>query len=456
MTRLLLAAACLMAAPGVRGAEPARRPARVILVAVDTLRADRLGCYGRAASATPALDGLAAEGVLFERAVSQASWTLPSFASLFTAKDTRGHGLLAPDGRLRDGERSFVADLSSAGWRAAAFADGPFFDRRYGFDRGFERYEVAYGMPVEAVTPAALAWLESRRAAPAFLFLHTMNAHAPYHSPPPYAHRSDPGYDGLVDHVVIDHRFLALYNREPAGDEDARYARLVDAVRADPRARAHIASHYDDGVARVDGALGGFFDELRRRGLYDDALIVVLSDHGEELGERGKFRHNGAVSDAVTRVPLIVKLPGGREAGRRVSAQVRLMDAGPTVLALAGVRASAGGGGVDLSPLLEGRPAPGLPPTAFTASDSPRGRHSLFSASSGRWKLVRGGGEVDAFYDLEADPGETRDASKERPVERARLERELDEWSREKPRGASPAPLESRLEEALRAAGYRP
>ncbi len=455
MKRVLALVTCALAVASASAA-PARRPL-IVLVAVDTLRADRLGCYGYARATSPGFDRLAAGGVLFERAVSQASWTLPSFASLFTSKHPREHGLIEPARALRPGERSFVEALASAGYRTAAFADGPFFDRRYGFDRGFGRYETASGLPVEAVVPAALRWLDEDAAAPAFLFLHTMNVHAPYHAPPPYVHRFDGAYRGPVDRIVIDNYFLGLYNREPepAPAPTPEFVRLVDAIRASPRDRDHIAAHYDDGVARVDGALEELWAGLKSRGLYDDAVVVLLSDHGEELGERGKFRHNHSVFDPVARVPLVVKLPAGAGAGRRVGEQVRLLDVGPTLLGLAGVAASTGTAGVDLGPLLAGGAAPALPEIAFTASDGPGGRHALFSARTARWKLVRSlKPATEALYDLTADPGETRDASKAHPEPAARLRKALDGWLGKAAVEAARTPLDGRLEEAIRAAGY--
>lgn len=451
---LLCAAAPAFAADGA----PARRPL-IVVVALDTLRADRLGCYGYAGPTSPGLDRLASEGVLFERAISQASWTLPSFASLFTSREVVDHGLWDPQGSLRPLDRSFVQALREGGYRTGAFVDGPFFDRRYGFDRGFERYDVANGYPVETFLSSALRWLDEESERPTFLFFHTTTVHAPYRAVPPYRHRSDPEYAGPVDRLVLDNYFLSVYNREwsphwgpkPVPD----YVRLVDSIRASPADRAHIASHYDDGIARADGALEELWSYLKRRGLYEDAVIIVLSDHGEELGERGKFRHNHSVLDVVVRVPLIVKLPRAAAAGRRVARQVRLVDVGPTALALAGFTPPTDVAGMDLSPLLAGGTVAELPDIAFTASDAPGGRLGLFSARTADWKLVRATRpRAQTLYDLVRDPGETRDVSKDHPREAARLASALDQWLEATRKEAPKSPLAEKLKEALRAAGY--
>ncbi|MDE2490635.1 MAG: sulfatase-like hydrolase/transferase, partial [Elusimicrobia bacterium] len=451
LAALLLAARAAAAAP----------PYNVVLIGLDAARADRFGCYGGPLKASPAVDAFAKTAVVFDRAVSQASWTLPSFASLFTAEDTQTHGLTDPSRRLGPGTRTLAQVLRARGFATAAFASPPFFDRRYGLDRGFDDYVVGPRTRSFAGSmPLALAWLAKHRKKRFFLFLHSNDVHAPYDAPPPYRDEFDPGYAGPAKGLDPSVYFFMVYDGELTPDfgppPSAAYAARVERIRADPASRAYLAARYQAGIAYADHFLGRLWSRLRALGLDRDTIVVVLSDHGEELGERGRFGHNYAVWDDVTRVPLIVRVPGLKTAGPRVAAQVRLIDVAPTILDAEGIPAPAGFEGGSLLPLLEGRG--GAPSRlAFTSSDVPGRRQALFAVGDGRWKLVRDERRpAPALYDLKDDPGETRDVSAAHPKTAARLERDLSAWLARPAPASAGAPQDRAAREALKAAGYLP
>jgi len=270
----------------------------VILISIDTLRSDRLPAYGYAAVETPHLDRFARDAVLFERAYSHYPMTLPSHASLLTGQLPPRHGVRDNRGyRLGADLPTLAALLSDAGYHTAGVVSSSVLRSRTGIGRGFELYDDTLGgtrqeslrvfpqRPGSQSIAVAENWLEQFGAGDRFfLFLHLFEPHTPYEAPAPYA---------------------------------TRYA--------DP---------YDAEVAYTDELVGGFLERLRERGLYDPALIVVLSDHGEGLGDHGETEHGLLLYRETLQVPLMVKLPGALRAGERMDAPVALTDVMPTVLDL--------------------------------------------------------------------------------------------------------------------------
>lgn len=342
---LLLFAALLTAGCG----EPAPPPVRgIVLISIDTLRADHLGAYGYHRDTSPFLDRLAARGVLFERAVAHYPNTLTSHMSLLTGLYPAEHGVFPPDGVLSPSIPTLPELLAAAGWRTAGFVEDGYVNGEYGFERGFSRWhdEVGRYLPtqVEQTIERGVSFLrevaETGEAEPFFLFLHTYAVHDPYDPPAPFASRywQGPRPAGAFHPVGPE---LLAFNR--------RQGELPEA------AREWLVARYDGSIRYADSVLAGFFAQLERLGLTDEVAVVVTSDHGEEFLEHGRLAHT-QVYDETLHVPLLVIHPGFEP--RRVPTLVQGIDLFPTLLELAGVGVPEHASGRSLVPDLRGRAAP--------------------------------------------------------------------------------------------------
>jgi arylsulfatase A-like enzyme len=437
----------------------------VILISIDTLRADRLGCYGSPAPTSPAIDRFREQSVLFEWAIAQAPSTLPSHATMLTSLLPEHHGaFFARRAPLPTSIPTLATVLEAAGYRTAAFTGGGQIAPEFGLDRGFEIYGVNQGgADFQAAVEAGLEWLARDHRRPSFLFLHTYEVHHPYEPEPELLAIFDDGYDGfLAPHVSKED--LERINR----GETAIGRRDLD----------HIIAAYDAEIRSVDEAFAALVAGLEELGLDDDALIVFTSDHGEELGEHGVVGwHSHTLYDELLRVPLVIRFPGGRYAGSTVDAQVRLLDLAPTVLGAAGVDEPEGFEGVDLTRVLTGLATP-LP--AVSQLDLPFGEDQI-SLRTARWKLypraafagdpfadgppplaVRARNFVKrwrrpfALFDLEADPGEAVDVNRAHEDVGEALRRTLGglRAARREPPPAPTVIVDVTTEERLRALGY--
>lgn len=366
ITAALLAAALLAGCHRAQPLHPALAQ-RVVLVSIDTLRADYLGCYGATAAATPHLDALAEEGVRFAAAFSPAPLTLPSHASLLTGLDPPHHGVRDNSTfRLPDDVPVLAQALAERGFATAAFVGSIMLDRQYGLARGFDVYDDAMGRrparavygiserPAGQVVDAALAWLAG---APErfFLWVHVFDVHAPWQPP------------GI-------------------------------APDASPEA------HYAGEVELVDAQLGRLFEAVDRRFDAEHTLFVVTADHGESLGEHGEATHSLSLYDATQHVPLLLR-GLGLPAGTVVRDLVRLVDVAPTVLRLTGLEAWPQSDGLDLVPLVAGEDEP--PRLAYLETLAPQlgyGWSPLLGLRSSRYKYVRA--PRPELYDLWVDPRE--------------------------------------------------
>ncbi|MDP6539791.1 MAG: sulfatase [Planctomycetota bacterium] len=392
-----LFAAALLAACAPDAAE-APRP-NVLLISIDTLRADHLSCYGYARETSPRLDALAREGVLFESATSTTSWTLPAHVSMLTGLPVSAHGICddrlwsrpAPDGGAEPVTMRglFLPEvLRDAGWRTGGFFTWKYLEPTFGFGPGFEVYErlghTFYSHPVvserfealratgdteglqrlaaehpelfddtrpsspEAVD-RALGWIEAVRRdspeRPFFCFLHLFDVHDPYRAPEPFHRRfADPAYDGPI----------TGRNVMGAGTPVERGMAEADL--------GHLVSLYDGEIAWVDSEVGRLLDALEARGLTQNTLVVVVSDHGEEFFEHGEKQHRRSLYRESVHVPWIARWPDGLPAGRRVAGPVGLVDVTPTITGLCGLAPPPGAVGRDLSAVARGQ-APNEPTT---------------------------------------------------------------------------------------------
>jgi arylsulfatase A-like enzyme len=379
------------------------RPAKLAIVyLVDTLRADHTGVYGYARQTTPELDAFARDAVVFEAAVAHASWTKPSVASILTGQLPGQHRAVQLRDPLDPAQVTLAQRLDAAGFAtSAAIANSVIYGEESAFDRGFDLFAGLHGdddtrsklVGADVVVDRALAFLHARRGLPGFLYVHTMDPHVPYAPPAPFDRLFEP-------HATPEH---------PGRDPRTDYKEPLD--------RQRIVAQYDGDIAFGDREFGRFLGELKRAGLYDDALIVFLADHGEEFLERGHWFHGRTLFDELVRVPLVVKLPGGRGAGARVAQQVQGIDVVPTVLEAMGLEVPRELRGRSLQRTLAG----GEPPRPALAEISHRGfvAHGVRSEDE---KYIRrfSPDDDELLFDLRRDPGEQASLAAERP-ERVRL-----------------------------------
>jgi len=433
--RLGPALALLLLVGGVRGAGAldawlASRGPNLVMISIDTLRADRLGAYGYSLPTSPRLDRLAAEGVLVEDVYSQSPKTTPSHMTLLTSLYPCVHGVELwwhdqPAHVLSPAVYTLAEVLKNAGYATVAFTGGGQVDRSRGFDQGFDRY--SHGQELEKT----LHWLDTHRRGKFFLFFHTYMVHDPYVHPLRWVRLFDAEYRG----GVLDTVERLLREEDGRGGPEVysenRHERFWASVRHDDPADVQfVARLYDAGIRRMDETvLGPLLDRLDALGLSDNTLVVFTSDHGEAFAEHGHFGHDDLHGETL-RVPLVLRFPGRLAAGRRVAGRARLLDVMPTVLDLLAVPAP---------PLVQGR---SLGPQLTRQSDSTDGEAVVSEYDQ------RGAGRVhesvrrgrlsyivednhEHLFDLVDDPGEANDLVNTRPTETAALRTVLAGWGEE-------------------------
>ena len=405
-----------------RGVE---RP-NVILITLDTTRADHLGCYGYAPAKTPNLDALARGGVLFTQASSVAPLTQPAHSSIMTGMYPTHHGVrVNGNAALGQEQRTIAEALSAKGYRTGAFIGAFVLDGRWGLNQGFQLYDDQFNLekykhldlasvqrPADKVMDAALSWLESQPSSPFLAWIHFYDAHSPYEPPEPF---------------LSEHRAEG-----PAG-------------------------LYDGEIAFVDQQVGRCVSWLKSKGLDRKTVLVVIGDHGEGLGSHGEGTHGYFVYDYALRVPFLIAAPFPELAGVEVGSQVSAVDVFPTVLALVGIDAGPPVQGRSLLPLML-HPRADAPAYAYGESMTPSlqfGWSALQSLRSNRYKLIKA--PRPELYDLLADPGESTNLYEQQPAVARDMMRKLERLVEETSRGA-PTPASADLDqdtlERLVALGY--
>lgn len=420
----------------------------IVLIVIDTLRWDRLSLAGYERPTSPRLDAFAADATTFARAYAPASWTRPSVASLITGLDPRHHGAIFWNQGI--GAVTTVAEhLQRAGYVTRGVNTNVFL-KKAGFERGFDRYETpAKGWN----TPATLVNETVKKGGPvepgSFLYVHYLDPHDPY----------DPNAEAR-----------ALLVRPYQGDASGsmkfiRGLLMGGAIFPDKDDVRHLSDLYDAEVRTVDAALGSLLDWLRETGVYDDALVIVASDHGEELHEHGSWLHGFTLFDEQLHVPLLIKPPQSMDVGGALREDpVSLVDVMPTILELAGLDAPSNLDGRSLVPLLRGEPG-ALPRTLYALEplSGRRGRTGIaWSARNGHLKWIRIAGTKPSggapwpgeCYDLLADPGEQQNLANLGPGPCAELASAAERWRAEGLRDGAPLEVEPSVEKQLRALGY--
>lgn len=399
---------------------PRERPTgSLVLISVDTLRADRLSLYGHGRPTSPNLDRWAAGGVTFDHTVVQAPWTLPSHVSMLTGLDALRHGV-NHNQVIPPGLTLLAEILRARGYATGAVTGGGFLHPRWGFAQGFDSYRY---WPQEAPKEEELAdgvaraeaWIAGHAERPFFLFFHTYETHGPYRPRQPFltdlCGAETAARSAVVSLVIPDPDLTAGFRAGPqqptreVWDEEGRSERIpID----DPEL---VGCIYDSTVAYADEHLGRLLAALDSLPANQRPTVVVTSDHGEGMGEEGRWGH-GYLNDGDLLVPLVIRFADGRGAGRRIADQVRSIDVLPTLLGAAGIPPPAGIDGVSLLPLVAGSGGT-APPAAWSYAASFNLGLSLREANRTKyvfndtaWPPANG---AEALYDLAVDPLETKD-----------------------------------------------
>jgi choline-sulfatase len=413
--RLLLVLLTLAAGCGPRAPRSLQFPgAPVILFSIDTLRADRLPAYGYTKVETPNIDALQRDSILFENAYSHCPLTLPSHLSMLTGLLPAEHGVRTNLGYHFDGPAhpTLARILRGHGYATGAAVSSYVLRGATGIDDSWDFFDDAVGGDVEwtqdksllqrpggETARRALAWVESVKSRPFFLFLHIYEPHLPHDPPEPF--------------------------------------------------RSRYGATYDGEVAASDAVVGEFFGQLKRDGIYDRAIVLLVSDHGEGLGDHGEEEHGILLYREVLHVPLLLKLPGSREAGTRVAAPVGLIDVVPTVASLLDL---AGGPRKGVSLLDRGRRGQAAPGAVFSETYYPQihfGWSRLRSLTTARYHYIDG--PKPELYEIARDPGETKDVVDASPDQARSMKEELKTYPEE---FTSPGQVDPAVAERLEALGY--
>jgi choline-sulfatase len=400
----LLVLSCSKPRPAIRN---------VLLISIDTLRADHLSAYGFPRPTTPNIDAVAREGVLFKNVHTPVPMTLPAHVSMLTGTLPPTHGLRDNLlNRLPEGSLTLAEMLKAKGLTTGAIVSSFVLDRRFGTSQGFDSYDDRFQAvhkigdlserKGDEATRLAKAWLDEHKDRPFFFFLHLYDPHDPYEPPEPFA---------------------SQWKEHP----------------------------YEGEVAFADHCVGEVLEKLRQLGLYEQTLLVITGDHGEMLGEHGELNHGFFIYEGALRVPLVVRVPGSKAAAREVDLAVSLIDIVPTIVSLVGAEVPKGVEGMDLSPWLAGRGAGGGTRALYAETVTPTryyGASSLLGVIADGWKYIET--TRPELYDLRSDPAETVNLVERQPAKADALGRSLAAILAAAGRAPGPAPESAALDEAAR------
>jgi arylsulfatase A-like enzyme len=380
-------------------------PTNVILISLDTLRADHVGCYGYSRPTTPVIDELAARGVVFERAIANSPWTLPSHASMLTGFRPRHHGVRSPEKALPEGFQTLATELLANGSQTMAIVNSFYLSHRFGLHRGFLQFKKfqtkSKGDRVRSgadQVDLAMKWITQNGEKPFFLFLHNYDVHSDYDPSPEFAEMFVRPYSGSANGTT---HYLRKVRRGNANLD-------ADGVQ-------HVVDLYDAGIREIDHELGRLFEFLGNTGLLSRTLVIVTSDHGEEFLEHGGVLHGRTMYREVLEVPLIIAGPGVPE-GRRVGQLVQLTDIFATVLELMGVEDAPSTDGTSLVAAWTKDSDTTSDRHAYAEADYKRkiGDDTLEMIRSERFKLIfERPTKAMWLYHLAVDPGEQVDVAAE-------------------------------------------
>jgi len=451
VARLALALSCcsgsVMGCDWIPGRDaPLSPPRAVVLISIDSLRPDHLGAYGYERNTSRGIDQLAADGVVFEDAMSTTSWTLPAHISMLTSLYPEVHGVVKNGLRLDERVVLISELLRPLGYRTAAFVSGPYLSRRFGYNQGFDHYDdktIPLGRHRNShrattnklLDERVVQWLDANNHQPFFLFVHYWDVHYHYDPPPPYDAQFGPDYVGEVDGA----NFTKIGSRMTPSDLE------------------HVIALYDGEIAFTDSYIEKLLDLLRAYGIYDDALIVLTADHGEEFLEHGRTGHMKNLFQESIAVPLIIKFPSQRWSGKRFSAPVSIVDIVPTMLDYLGQPPHPEFDGQSLLPIIQEDAIQEERALFADLSNDVKavryGRHKFVT----RWNHKKGGS--GRLFDLAEDPSEKANQAQMDPQRAEVMSAKIADWMKAAARraaklGTSEFDYDPELDEQLRSLGY--
>lgn len=402
----------------------------ILLIGIETLRADHVSSLGYHRNTTPALDKLASQGVVFSRAIATSSWTLPSVMSVFTSLYPGIHQRTSYQ-KLTGPGVTLTEILKANGYKTAAFVSNPTLDSRYGFSKGFDLYDdfsvrMSIGLEIfdnedvpgrgtnyirtsEAVNYAALNWLKNNRQAPFFMFVFYFDPHYDYIPPPPFDTVFDPCYEGSVDGRKISHE-LRKSTRPPQRDLE------------------HIIALYDGEILCTDGYISKLLDKFSEYGILDDTLIIVFGDHGDEFYEHGSTAHAHSLYNELIHIPLIFKWPQLIPQNRQVDSLVGQCDIMPTILDYLGIGYEGFLQGKSLRPLIEAQKDK-LHDVVYAEVSLEKNKHFSAAISKDSKLIFNLSTDEKQFFDFSNDPNEQLNIYKEKTsIGASDLEKRLVSW----------------------------
>ena len=441
--------ACQETAEPIRNAEAEiiEPPQLIILISIDTLRADHLSLYGHARFTSPRMDLFASEGASFLDASSAAPWTLPAHASLFTGLYPQQHGAVSAAHPLSGNIATLAERLKAAGWDTAAVVNtiwlgNPQFRLQSGFDQFlFIQDEADRKLPNDQITDQAIRWIEQERTRPLFLFIHYYDVHSDYTSLSSYEKKFVKPYEGEIDGTGLQLQLINLpdsYVEMCTTAFDPKKCRLgtgpdpieIGKKTAKPILEEadiqHLEELYDAGIRQIDDEVGRLFSFLENHDLLERGAMIVTSDHGEEFMDHGRVFHHLTTYQESLRIPLIMRGMGVPQ-GVQISTPVSIVDIPATILSWAGLPLPPSMAGMNLMPLLQeddlasapfeerlqfGEASAGIDLIDVMGKEAPY----YFSVRQGPYKLIyRVGEDEPELYDLSRDPREETDVSADHP-----------------------------------------
>lgn len=381
----------------------------IILITLDTTRADHLSCYGYSRNTSPNLDKLAQRGLLFLNAISPSPWTIPAHASLFTGLFPSQHGAITKQENdvlsgypLPQSDVVLARLLKSRGWNTAGFVGGPFLTAEFGFSQGFDTYDdqwEGFDRKADMINQRVFSWLEKNYGSPFFLFINYFDPHAPYNPPQSFVSPFKADYRGDIDFTMFGPHDIKLKKMKPLMGEDVQ--RAIDL--------------YDTEILFTDRHLGKLLEALDKFGVLDNALLIITADHGEGFGENDCWGHGNLPVESQVHVPLVVFCPRQRKSSGVIRPQIQTSSVFSTILRF-----------LDISPphyahtvpwydidvfAADGRGERSLPPYTFAERYYPKGYLAMLRSNTLKYLINRetgeqGGALKEWLFDLGKDPRE--------------------------------------------------
>lgn len=427
-------------------------PLNVIVIILNAARADHLKMYGYRRNTAPFIEEFAEHAAIFEQAFAQSYWTLPSEASLLTSRYVHSHRVYERNQRLPYQELTLPEILKIYGFQTAAFVGGLDTVASYGLNQGFDLYDDdTQNKPMGSfkdILPKALKWLKENKDNKFFLFIHGYDVHPPFVKPSPYDTMYDPGYKGIVDQFFLDYNLLKKINHGVL---------FLDGktIGLNKRDINHIIARYDSGITYADAFLGEFLKQVDQMGLSGNTIIILTSDHGEELSDHGTFDRFGTkdLYEEVIHVPLIIKHPCFDLKPKRIKHQVQLIDIMPSILDFLGIPINKECQGMSLASLLKDEKAF----KEFNQEVYSEATPDKWAVRTQEGKMIYNNGEYE-LYDLKGDPAESINLAGRNPGLVYELMQRSDKWLKSMNKGqqgqGNSIELSNEMKERLKKVGY--